>query len=139
MLLNMTQNKIRSQNTWSNTTKMSNNIIERNAIIGKATLTNRDHGCLTVWLMLDYSENHTQGFGGYKLYSHFFGNSPDAAGKFIWRIFEIADVDDWDDLVGKTIRVRIKDDLIHSIGHIIKDKWFTPSEELKGGEENVNT
>lgn len=43
-------------------------------------------------------------------------------------------VESWEELKGKTIRVRKTDEWgsIISIGHIIKDDWFNPKEELKG-------
>jgi hypothetical protein len=91
-------------------------------------MSTEDHGVLTIWLTLNYG-GCGQGFGGYALYlPKSFKNYElkSAAGHFIWRVMEIADVTDWDDLKGKTIRVRGSHSEIDAIGHIVKDDWFSP-------------
>jgi hypothetical protein len=108
---------------------------ERNAIIRSASVFIEDHGCLTAYLDLDYG-GAGQGFGGYVL-----GVTPKSphyeiknyAGHFIRRCLEIAGVDSWEKLTGKTVRVRQTHTKATSIGHIVKDDWFTPSEDF-GGE-----
>jgi hypothetical protein len=105
----------------------------KNAIIEDVSLNDGDRGLLTAWLHLDYGGSG-QGFGGYSLYlskSYKHHEIKSCAGHFIFRCMEIAGVASWDKLKGKTIRVKSKDEIIVSIGHIIKDDWFTPSEELK--------
>ena len=105
----------------------------RNAIIKSARITSDDHGLLSAWIDLDYGGSG-QGFGGYCLYlpknfehhqllSH--------AGHFIWRVMEVAGVDEWSRLVGKTVRVKSEHSKVHAIGHIVKDDWFNPSEDFK--------
>lgn len=107
-----------------------------NAVIESATITKADHGLLSAWLTLNYGGSG-QGFGGYSLYlpksfSHHSLNV-NYAGHFIFRVLEIAGVDEWKDLVGKTIRVRRPagfGGIIEAIGHIVKDDWFCPKEDF---------
>jgi len=92
---------------------------------------------LTVWLHLDYGGSG-QGFGGYSLYlpegyKHHKFQSP--AGHFIYRSLEIAGVEDWDDLPGKTVRVKSTHSKVHAIGHIVKDDWFCPESDFEDAKE----
>lgn len=113
---------------------MSDDMEIRNAIITKAYLTTEDHGVLSGWLSLDYGGSG-QGFGGHVLAVN--PDSPHWPGKanycgvWITRVLECAGVTKWDQLVGKTIRVRCCHHKIEAIGHIIKDKWFFPEREFK--------
>ena len=109
----------------------------RNAVIERVILSGEDRGLLTVWLSLDYGGSG-QSFGGYALYlpknfTHHKITSP--AGHFIWRVMEIAGALNWDDLVGRTIRVRGDGGGIDAIGHIVKDDWFCPRDDF----ENLET
>ena len=104
----------------------------RNAIITAASITTADHGLLSAWLTLDYGGSG-QGFGGYSLYlpktfDHHNILSP--AGHFIFRVMEIAGVENWDDLPGKTIRVIASFEGVSAIGHIVKDDWFDPEKDF---------
>lgn len=112
----------------------------RNAIIEGASITNDDHGLLSAWLQLDYGGSG-QGFGGYSLYlpkdfrHHAGACEKNYAGHFIWRVMEVAGVSRWDQLKGKTIRVKAEHSKCHAIGHIVKDDWFNPEKdfaEMKG-------
>jgi hypothetical protein len=101
----------------------------KNAVIESAHLSFADRAFLDAWLKLDYGGTG-QAFGGYTLYlpkkfSNHSLKSP--AGHFIYRVCEIAGVEDWDRLKGKTIRVRVENGLIKAVGHIVKDDWFDPS------------
>src|SRR5512135_2853685 len=109
----------------------------RNAVIESVSLTKADHGLLSAWLHLDYGDCGHQGFGGWGLYlpkdwAHH-GMNINYAGHFIFRVLEIAGVDNWDQLVGKTIRVRKPKGwggTIEAIGHIVKDDWFDPKADF---------
>ena len=105
----------------------------KNAIIRSATITYRDRGFLDCIIDLEYGCT-TQTFGGYVLYlpksfSAHKINSP--AGHFIFRVMEVAGVEKWDELKGKTIRVRADNFRVVAIGHIVKDDWFTPAEVMR--------
>lgn len=109
----------------------------KNAIITSANLLVSDHvGCLTVSIAFDYGGSG-QGFGGFALYlppgfkhhkmlSH--------CGHFVYRMLEVAGVDDWSKLVGRTVRVDASWDQVHRVGHIVKDDWFDPEADFKGGD-----
>lgn len=103
----------------------------RNAVIESANF-DTERG-LSAWLILDYGGTG-QGFGGYMLYlpsdwAHHKGQA-NYAGHFIYRCLEIAGVDDWAKLKGRTIRVKADHSKVHAIGHIIKDDWFDPAKEF---------
>ena len=108
----------------------------RNAIIERAEISIDDHGVLTAWIFFDYGDGGHQGLGGHALYlpksfSHHSIHGP--AGHFIFRVMEIAGVTEWKELVGKCVRVRAESPLgkIQSIGHIVKNDWFDPTEDFK--------
>jgi hypothetical protein len=106
----------------------------KNAVIKGARIDTSDRGFLTVWLDLDFGGSG-QGFGGYALYlpkSFTHHELKSFAGHFIFRVMEIAEAGQWDKLIGKTIRVKGESYGITSIGHIVRDDWFTPSEDFKG-------
>ena len=101
-----------------------------NAKIKRTQLGFEDHGILTCWLQLE-QEGSGQGFGGYRLDAPKDGDS--ALGSFwIKRILEVVGARNWEDLVGKYIRVEGEEcGIILGIGHIVENKWFYPSKEIK--------
>lgn len=105
----------------------------KNAIIDSAEISNDDHGCLTVWLGLNYGGLH-QGFGGYVLYlpkSFKHHKLESCAGHFIYRVLQVAGVTHWAQLKGKTIRAKADHGKVYAIGHIVDDDWFCPGEDFK--------
>jgi len=119
---------------------MEEQIEIKNAVIEGASLTVDDRGILTAYLALNYGDSG-QSFGGRALYlPESFINSKkpgNFAGHFICRVLKIAGISDWNDLVGKAIRVKAKYLNVIAIGHIIEDDWFNPEEEfktMKGGD-----
>lgn len=110
-----------------------------NAIISGAKF-DTERG-LSAWVYLDYGGSG-QGFGGYLLYApegwknH--GSGGNFCGHFIWRVLEIAEVDDWAKLKGRSVRVETTHEKIIAIGHIIHDKWFRIAEEFKVIEDRAN-
>ena len=105
----------------------------KNAIIESATITSDEHGCLSAWLHLDYG-GCGQGFGGWALYlpeSFKHHKKESVAGHFIYRVMQIADVTKWDQLKGKTIRVKAEHSKVHEIGHIVKEDWFNPTKDFE--------
>ena len=91
-------------------------------------------GLLTAWLTLDYG-GCGQGFGGYALYlpkSYKHHQLLSHAGHWLYRVMQIADVDEWAKLKGRTIRVRADFGHVHAIGHIVKDDWFAPAADFRG-------
>ena len=104
----------------------------KNAVIESVTLEKGDRGFLQCWLHLSYGGSG-QGFGGYVLYlpkSYSHHELKSFAGHFIFRCMEIAGVERWDQLQGRTIRVRSEHHTVHAIGHIVKDDWFDPSADF---------
>lgn len=106
----------------------------KNAIIESAKIDIGDRGYLDVWLTLDYGGSG-QGFGGYAIYlpkSFKHHKLESVAGHHLFRIMEIAGVEQWDKLKGKTVRARVVNGLVEAIGHIVKDDWFCPKDDYAG-------
>lgn len=105
----------------------------KNAVIESARF-DTERG-LSAFLSLDYGNSTHQAFGGYILYapkgwaSH--GISGNFCGHFIWRCLDIAGVDDWARLPGRTIRVKADMGKVQAIGHIVKNDWFDPAEDFE--------
>lgn len=107
-------------------------LIIENAVIESTEIDMGDRGLLTAWIELAYSSGG-QGFGGYALYlpkgwAHHELKS--FAGHFIFRALEVAGVEKWSQLKGKTVRVRHTCVHVEAIGHIIKDDWFCPESDF---------
>lgn len=88
-----------------------------NAVVRSTELGGNERGP-SFWLHLDYG-GAGQGFGGYRLggeFTHY----------VIMGILETLEVDSWEKLKGTPVRAKIEDGTVVSIGHYLKDQWFTP-------------
>lgn len=111
---------------------MSDDFEIRNAIIKSAKIDMGDKNLLTAWLDLGYGSTG-QSFGGHALYlpkSYTHHELKSYAGHFLFRCMEIAGVEKWDDIVGKSVRVKRNCQGVKAIGHIIKDDWFYPAKDF---------
>lgn len=99
------------------------NIEIKNAIIIEATIGYEGHGILTADLVLELDGAHVV-FGNWNL-------NDDACAPFIKNCLDTVEVDRFDKLKNKVIRVRFEDHKIVAIGHPIKEKWFNPYEFFK--------
>jgi hypothetical protein len=97
---------------------------------------------LSAWLTLDYG-GCGQGFGGYLLYApkgwRAHSDPANYCGHFIHRCLEVAGVNDWARLKGRTIRVKADHGKVYAIGHIVKDDWFDPEAEFKALRESSHS
>jgi hypothetical protein len=125
-------------------------IEEKNAKITGTFFGIEDHGILQFYIYLDY-ESGAQGFGGYVLDEPVFSMDFDdlhefekkKGGRFVRRrgtaagldsilkILEVLGVDKWEALSGTPCRVRSEQSKVHSIGHYLKDRWFSWDEHFK--------
>lgn len=94
----------------------------KNAQITYTKIEIEDHGILTLWIGLDYGGT-AQAFGGYDVRRNL--------STWVQKIFEVLEVREWDDIKGKTIRVKSNHSSVYAIGHFMKDKWFAPKEIFK--------
>jgi len=111
----------------------------KNAVIESAELGIERGFVLSAWVMVEFGDGSSQGFGGFVLGgigdpkdvpSARHGEQPNVAAEFICGVLRAAGVDSWGDLPEKSIRVGLNEAFgtIIGIGHIIKDdRWFHPS------------
>jgi len=101
-----------------------------NVVIKSVSISNADHGLLTMFLHLE-GEHIGIGFGGYQLFTPK-SRVTDETGFFIWRVLEVVGVSDVSQLEGKIIRIEWNNtgQIIKRIGNALKDSWFNPSEEM---------
>lgn len=98
----------------------------QNATIKSTMLGIENHGCLTFFLHCE-GDGWGQGFGG-----HSCGNGSFLA-EAVRQILETLEVDNWEDLPGKNVRLKSckEDGMLHAIGHITKNKWYDIKEHSK--------
>jgi hypothetical protein len=90
----------------------------KNGKITSTMLGFEDHGILTASITIDFGHSR-QGFGGYSLGETY-------TDQWVRGVIKAVGVQSWEELVGTFVRVKTKDRLITSIGHIIEDSWFLP-------------
>lgn len=93
------------------------------------TKLGEDHGCLTADLVVE-GNNWGCRYGGYCL-DHWCANigehySSDGYGAII-ELMKTLEVDSWEELKGKYVRVEIEGwgGKIVKVGHLFKDQWFS--------------
>ena len=104
----------------------------KNAVIEKVFLGYEGHGVLTFNLILNYG-GVIQCFGGYSLWCEKETKQAVFGVDCIVNVLRVVGVNDWDSLVGKSVRVKTDGmiGMIQSIGNYLKDDWFTPKELAK--------
>lgn len=121
---------------WLNGKHPDQDIEIVNAILGDATLQSGDagHGSLTSWIEARYGGCGVQGFGGYALYlpeSFTHHEVKSHAGHWIYRVMEVAGVENWKHVTGKAVRI-LKDGVyIRAIAHITEDDVFCPEYDFR--------
>lgn len=111
-----------------------------NAKITSADLSMEEHGCLTLWLILE-GQGWGCGFGGRVLGKGYVGAKEfEGSEKGIVEIMKIMDVvgvSKFSELKGKIVRAEIDKwwgGKIDKIGNVIEDKWFSYKEFYGEGE-----
>lgn len=90
-----------------------------------------DRGIMTFWIHLEFGIGG-KGFGGYCLDSWDSDNNERVqsklTGDMIYGILQALDLDSWEDLKGKYVRVAVDEkgfgQKLLGIGHIVNDKFF---------------
>jgi hypothetical protein len=103
-----------------------------NAKIASTSLGDADYGIFTAWLHLE-GHGWGVGFGGYGLdeYDKASSQRVDKTGaglEFIRAILDTLEVDTWEELPGKHVRVDSEGvgGRCTRIGHLLKEQWFDP-------------
>ena len=109
-------------------------MLEENGIIISTQLGREDHGIFTCMIHIKF-DGTSQGYGG-DAFDTWDESKKKRIGtaygcEAIMEILKTLDVENWEDLKG--LHVRVKKDksygVIKSIGHIIKDQWFSFKED----------
>ena len=112
----------------------------KNAKIEGTMLGYEDHGIMTCFIYLDYGGSG-QGFGGYGLDDcNKVGEKRKATAyglAFIKGILDTLEVNSWEGLKGTHCRVDANYGKVYGIGHLLKDKWFYPEQDLAEYLEEV--
>ena len=99
----------------------------KNAKINSTSLGYEDHGIFTFYLNLEY-DGSGQSAGGYALDKYIKEKDTrigTALGmQLIIEILKVLDVDTWENIRGKYIRVKSDWNKVYAIGNLLKDKWL---------------
>lgn len=100
------------------------NAIIENVVVGL------HKGIVTIWLQVTYGAA-TQGFGGYVCYNPTYSGR-DCTGEFIYKVLHVLEKENLHELIGAPVRIKKNTSLgqIVSVGHFIKENWFTPETDL---------
>jgi len=106
----------------------------------KSSFLGFEQGMFTVHLYIETAHG-TWGWGHYEIDNWDSKTQSRHGSEFgvdvLVRLLKVAGVNNWNDLVGKYVRILVKDNLIYSIGNIIQDEWicvpemFIMSQEAK--------
>lgn len=88
----------------------------KNARIESTMLGFEDHGIMTFSLGLDYGDS-VQSAGGYSIKCL-------RGIECIAEVLNIIGVNTWEELKGKTLRVKCEYDKVYAVGHFLQEKWL---------------
>lgn len=108
----------------------------KNAIIDSVSLKLSRGFMIDVWVNVKFDCGN-QGFGGYCLFNTSRQEDGDFAGRYIAKLFEVVDVERWEDLTHKPIRIVHTNSKISKIGHIYKDIWLDPALLFRDNKETT--
>lgn len=95
-----------------------------NARVVEVHLGIEDHGILTSYLTCEWGGGSRQGFGGYDLRHSY------QAQEWLTNVLTVFGVTEWSKVRGQVCRIKRDGHSIVAIGHIIDERWFTPSEDF---------
>ncbi len=104
-----------------------------NAEIAGTMLGIEDHGIMSCSITLT-GDGWGQSFGGWtfdsydKIKKERVGTAYGC--EFIKRVLGTVGVESWEKLKGKHVRIRRTRDKVSAIGHITKEKWFSPEDDM---------
>lgn len=98
----------------------------KNGKIESTHLGFEGHGIFSSMITIETDDGH-QGFGGYSL-------GGKSGMEFIETTLKTLEVEKWEDLKGKLIRVKREDRRMVAIGHYLKDNWLNIEEFFKERE-----
>lgn len=100
----------------------------KNAEITGTHLGTLSHGIFQFYIDLKYNDSCSQSYGGYAL------DAPNKTKGYrvgteygleaIMQLLRVVGVDEWEDLIGKPVRVKASSYKITQIGNYLKDDWL---------------